>query len=125
MILQIHTILIADDDDNIRGVVARRLILDGFEVICATNADEALTLIARCPRISVVVTDIEMPGPMNGLALAEILREHRADMGIVVTSGGILPAEPDLPKSARFIPKPYKCSALSAAISSLIADRMK
>jgi CheY-like chemotaxis protein len=80
-----QTVLIVDDEAVIRLFV--RVILEdaGHEVKEASNADDALRLIAD-DGITVVVTDIDMPGSMDGLALARGVAARWPDIGLVVTS---------------------------------------
>jgi CheY-like chemotaxis protein len=70
----------------------------GFEVVEAGNAGEAIEILEARRDITVVFTDIQMPGPMDG---------RWPPIKIVATSGHVGVAETDLPEGGRFLPKPY------------------
>jgi CheY-like chemotaxis protein len=81
-----HTILVVDDDASVRRVVARALSRCGFCVLEADGPTQALALVGASAEISLVVSDVEMPG-MNGFDLVERLREQRAGMPALFISG--------------------------------------
>ena len=82
-----RTILIVDDEEGIRDVTERILVRNGYEVIVAAGADEAMELADRHPgRIDVVVSDVIMPG-CNGPELVDRLRVARPDIAVVLMSG--------------------------------------
>ena len=84
----------------------------GFKVFEAVNADEAITLLQARPDIQAVVTDIEMPSSMNGIGLAQAVRERWPGLGLMVTSGRVRPGPDDLPAEVAFLGKPT-CSTPS------------
>ena len=98
-------ILVVEDEALIRGFVLEELQDAGFEVVVATNADEAIVILETQIDIRLVFTDIDMPGSMNGMTLAAAVRERWPPIHLVITSGKGQPAE--LPERALFIPKPY------------------
>ena len=71
-------VLLVEDDSIIRMDLLSIIEEAGFEVIEATNADDAILILEARADISVVFTDIEMPGSMNGLKLAFAVRDRRA-----------------------------------------------
>ena len=78
----------------------------GHEVKEASNADDALRLIAA-EGITVLLTDIDMPGSMDGLALARGVAARWPNIGVVVTSGRRLPRPDEMPRETRFLSKPF------------------
>ncbi len=81
------TILIADDEEPLRGFVARGLQLDGHIVDAAADGAEALDmLMADCGRYDLLLTDIRMP-MMDGIALALAAARERPDMPILLMTG--------------------------------------
>jgi CheY-like chemotaxis protein len=88
----------------------------GFKVFEAVNADEAIALLQARSDVQVVVTDIEMPGSMNGLELARAVRVRWPGVGIVVTSGRVRPWSDDLMGGVVFLSKPYLPDAVIGAI---------
>jgi DNA-binding NtrC family response regulator len=90
----------------------------GFTVIEATTADEAWAVLEdRSGGIEVLFTDIEMPGSMNGFALASRVSERWPHIRLVMTSGRCRPAKRDVPDHGEFVPKPYMADQLLAAFN--------
>jgi CheY-like chemotaxis protein len=69
-----QVVLIVEDEALVRMTAVDMIEEAGFEILEATNADEAILLLEARLDITVVFTDIEMPGSMNGLRLAEAIR---------------------------------------------------
>jgi CheY-like chemotaxis protein len=100
-------VLVVEDETLVRMFIADFLDEAGFKVIEAVNADEALTVLKALPDVQVVVTDIEMPGPLNGLELARVIQERWPGIGVVISSGRERPGPEDLSEKVAFIAKPY------------------
>jgi DNA-binding NtrC family response regulator len=98
-------VLIVENDVLLRLVTASNLRDAGFEVIEAVNPAEALRILARVP-VDVLFSDIDVPGNMDGLALAQWVRQSQADTRIILTSGAAK-APGDVEEYASFLPKPY------------------
>ena len=79
----------------------------GFPVVEAATADEAWTILTSRSDIGVLFTDIEMPGSMNGFALAGRVAERWPHIRLVITSGRCRPKPHDVPDHGMFVPKPY------------------
>jgi CheY-like chemotaxis protein len=80
-----ETILVVEDDAVIRLVIAGHLRDCGYRVIEAADAEEAVTVLEqRDSRVSVVFTDIEMPGEMDGFALAQWVRRRQPGVEVVL-----------------------------------------
>jgi CheY-like chemotaxis protein len=113
-------VLVVDDDASVRAVGADILADAGFAVLEACNADEALRILAAHPDINVVFSDVEMPGALDGLALASRVSELCPGIGIVLTSGGREIDRLSLPRDGVFVRKPYA----GAVLLRRIADAM-
>jgi CheY-like chemotaxis protein len=100
-------VLIVEDEFLLRMDAVDMIGAAGFEVVEAGNADEAIEILEARPDITVVFTDIQMPGSMDGLKLARAVRGRWPPIKIVATSGRAHIAETDLPEGGRFLPKPY------------------
>jgi DNA-binding NtrC family response regulator len=82
-----ETILVVDDDESVRHVVAVSLQSFGYRVLEASSGQEALDVSRRYEgRIELLVTDVVMPG-MNGLELARQIMELRPEVRVIVMSG--------------------------------------
>jgi CheY-like chemotaxis protein len=91
----------------------------GFNVVEAGNADEAIAILEARPDIRVVFTDIQMPGSMDGLKLAQFVRGRWPPIKIVATSGHAGVRETDLPEGGRFVPKPYDSTQVAGVLRDL------
>lgn len=100
-------ILVVEDEALIRLSTADTLRDQGWDVRESANAAEALQVLEQCDAVALIFTDIDMPGAMNGLALARAVSERWPPVIIVITSGMNQPADDELPAGATFIPKPY------------------
>ena len=107
-------ILLVEDEPLILMDIELQLQQVGHEVISAGNADSAIEVLDS-QVIDVVLTDIDMPGSMDGLMLAAAVRDRWPPIQIVVMSGKRRPTPDELPIRARFIEKPlYKSDLLKA-----------
>lgn len=111
-------VLIVDDEPLIRMDLGEMARDAGYAVLEASDADEAVRLLETHAAIRILVTDIEMPGSMNGLRLAAAVRERWPPVVIIVTSGRIQPATAELPADTVFLGKPYDATAMSAALDT-------
>src|SRR6187399_2890330 len=100
-------VLIVEDELLLRIDAAEMIKAAGFEVVEAANADQAIEVLEARRDITVVFTDIQMPGSMDGLKLARAVRGRWPPIKIVATSGLVDVGEKDLPEGGRFLAKPY------------------
>lgn len=114
-------VLLVEDDTLVRIVAAEVMIDAGFRVVEAEHAAAALRLIAEGLTPDVLVTDVKMPGSIDGFALAQIIASRWPDTGIIVCSGHAMPAPGDLPDGAHFLGKPYVPTRLVALIKTLVS----
>lgn len=87
--LRANQILLVEDEVLIRLNVADELRIAGFTVLEASVPEEALKILFSSAEIGLVVTDIRMPGAMDGIALAEIVRRDYPHIKIAFLSGNI------------------------------------
>jgi CheY-like chemotaxis protein len=114
------TVLIVEDDELVRELGVEFLSDAGFEVLEAGNGEEALSLLESNPKIGVLFTDINMPGPLDGVTLASIAAVRWPHLVIIIGSGNVLPRSGALPRGITFIRKP--CAPES--VIQLIRERM-
>jgi DNA-binding NtrC family response regulator len=99
-------IIIVDDEPLIR-MYARQIVEQaGYTAVEAANADQALQLLAD-DGVTALVTDVQMPGSMDGLDLARSVKASWPEIAVVVMSGRQLPRPSELPENARFLSKPF------------------
>ena len=113
-----HTVLIVEDDDELRDLLVQCLC-DDFDIIVATNADEGVA-VARMQRPSLVLCDLNMPGK-NGLHTIDAIRRDAilANIPIILMSGQQPPAEAAR-HSVPFLPKPFQCQTLVDAVKTVL-----
>jgi two-component system, response regulator PdtaR len=112
-------VLIVEDEYLIRMDAIDMIESAGFDVVEAANADDAIAILEARFDITVVFTDIQMPGSMDGLKLAAAVRSRWPPIHIVATSGLIKVTEDDLPRGSQFLPKPYSASQIVRAVRDL------
>ena len=103
-----HVVIVAEDEPLILMAIVDHLIGEGFSVLEARHAEEALAILAIDPAVvHILFTDVQMPGEMDGVALSHHVKTHWPWIGLLVTSGHLVPEVDDLPQGCRFLRKPY------------------
>ena len=115
-------VLLAEDDVDVRTVVRMQLSELGCAVVEAENGAEAADMVENIPAIALVISDVVMPGAMDGRALARFVRRFRPDLPVVLMSGFAesqheLGVDGDLP----LLSKPFSRDKLLAALRPLAA----
>ncbi|UJW74586.1 response regulator [Rhizobium sp. SL42] len=111
-------LLVVEDDGLIRLDLVDILVDAGFDVVDAANADEAMAVFQNTVDIAALLTDIDMPGSMNGLELANHIHGQAPACKIIVISGRYHPDMHLLPSGSRFLTKPLS----EAAVGRIFAD---
>lgn len=81
------TVLVVEDETLIRLLVGDSLRDEGFDVVAAPAAADAIALLESGQRIDFVFTDVMMPGGMNGIGLADWIRRHHPRLPVAFASG--------------------------------------
>jgi CheY-like chemotaxis protein len=102
------TVLVVEDEMLVLLTICEGLASEGYAVLTAANADEAIKVLESHNDINAVFTDIEMPGSMDGLRLAAAVRDRWPPIKIVVTSGKSRPRDAQMPPNTQFVDKPYQ-----------------
>ena len=112
-------VLVVEDEPIIRLGIVSSIEDAGHAVIEAANADEAISRLVANSEVHVVVTDVDMPGSMDGIRLAHYVRRRWPPIQLLVISGkvGVTPGE--LPDGARFMSKPFQEPQLISTIEAL------
>lgn len=119
-----ETLLVVEDDQSVRHLARGILEAQGYEVLTASNGEEALRVINQSQeqRISLVITDVIMP-LMNGTVMAEWLKETYPELNILFTSGytgEAISREGILETGVAFLPKPYSRSTLVYKVREML-----
>ena len=112
--------LLVEDEPLVRLTQVDILREAGFWVLEAEDADEAFETMRRRQDVSVVLTDVDMPGSIDGFEFARLVAQGWPEVGVMVISGKALPDEGDLPPSAMFVPKPVYPDVLVEHLNSLL-----
>ena len=115
------TLLIAEDEFIIRLVIAEFLREEGYEVIEAANADEALDIFRSGIPIDLLFTDVRMPGSMDGCELAQLVRAEWPSTSVILTSAYSQALLSARSVSEDFVvPKPYRPQAVLTTIKAVM-----
>jgi len=124
-----ETILLVEDDDQMRRMVRVALGKFGYKVLTARNGVEALKVWEQHgSRVNLLLTDMVMPGGISGIDIAQRLRRLQPGLKVVISSGyapDLLDQTGGLPKSMRFLAKPYRPESLARTVRECldVADR--
>ncbi|WP_431271119.1 response regulator [Dankookia sp. P2] len=112
-----ETVLLVDDETAVRVPTAERLRDLGYHVVEAEDGPKALRLVGEGLRPDVLVTDIGLPGGMDGRAVADELRRQRPDLPVVFATGD---AQVALPDDAVVVAKPFDLDVLVARVDDAL-----
>jgi DNA-binding NtrC family response regulator len=119
-----HTVLIVEDEVLIRMSSAATLEDAGFHILEAANSAQALDMLQEHKEIDVLMTDVSMPGEMNGLGLVALVHRFHPDIRAIVVSGNTSAEDACNAGAIGFLPKPYMAHSLVRAITDLIARNL-
>jgi len=111
-------ILLVEDEPLILRSTADLLIDDGYDVAECTGCEEALARLEAEPDTAVLVTDLNVAGPGDGMTLARVAAERWPHLRIVMVSGALRPPQGSYPERAIFFTKPYAPGALLHVVKS-------
>ena len=110
-------VLLVEDEVLVRLAACDGLEAAGFDVIEAMDAEEALGVLGARSDVGVLFTDVNMPGALDGLDLADEVHRRWPMIKLVVTSGRTL--ERTVPDDGVFIAKPYSLKALTDVVADV------
>lgn len=115
-----RTILVVEDEENIRNLIVSVLGSAGYSLLQAANGSDALELCTHCPRrVDLLITDCAMP-LMSGLELVRRVNISRPEMRVILLSG----KNPDTLRKIRgvaVLPKPFTIKGLLAKITDVLS----
>lgn len=111
-------VLFVEDEPLVRDSIIPELEDAGFEVVAAESGDEASYILPKMRRIDLLLTDIRMPGRIDGWALAEIARCRRPNLPVIYASG-LAPQRASEVEGSLFLAKPYRVGEILNAIEEL------
>ena len=108
------------EDENLVRMVAMELVEEaGFQALEAANADEAIETLERTGAVDILLTDVRMPGSMDGLRLVSIVRRRWPYTKIIVASGHGGLEEAEAAGADRFFRKPFAAQALIGTLQEM------
>ena len=109
-------VMIVDDEAPVRTSIAAMLDLEGYAVVEARTGDEAIEIMRR-QGVDAVISDIRMPGPVDGLGLADWMANNAPAVALLLMSGKRRPAAlKQLPPATQFLQKPFRMQDLLSAL---------
>jgi DNA-binding LytR/AlgR family response regulator len=93
----------------------------GFEAVEARSADQAIEILQERKDIRIVFTDIDMPGSMNGMRLAAMVRDRWPPIEIIIVSGHVKLGKDDMPPRSVFYSKPYDAAKIAAQLHLMVS----
>lgn len=114
-------ILLVEDDEFVRSVVTAQLSTLGYRVLTAADAGEALAALERGEPADLLMTDVLMPGPMDGYALAAQVRRRRPELPVLYASGSAVERDDAGTPAAPSLQKPYGLRELDAKVREALA----
>lgn len=116
-------VLLVEDDDDVRETMRGQLVDLGLQVVEACSADEAADLLDALENLALVVSDVIMPGKLNGVGLADLVERTRPGVGVVLVSGFAESDENANPAAGRIIlRKPWDKADLRRALRRSLND---
>ena len=116
-----ETVLLVDDEDSVRAVVAEHLREFGYTVLEVADGAAALRQLRLGARVDVLVTDVGLPGGLNGRQVADAARERRPDLPVLFITGyadGALDSQ--LAPGMEVIGKPFALDALATRVRTML-----
>lgn len=117
------TVLVVDDEPGLLDVAVSYLEELGFSVLASSRGDEALLRLSEHPEVDLLITDIVMPGQMNGVTLVAEVRKNYPDIKVVYVSGfpsGLIEDKSGVKMDAPLLNKPYNRDSLASTVAKVL-----
>ena len=116
-------IVLVVEDEMVRRMRAVDIVEDaGFKSLEAVNADEALAILESRSDISLLFTDIQMPGSLDGLKLAHAVHKRWPAIKIILVSGQVNLSDAEKPADSRFFGKPLETDQIITEIQGMVGN---
>lgn len=115
-----RVVLVVEDEMLLRMRAVDMVEDAGFTPVEAVDADQAVAILESRSDVALLLTDIQMPGSMDGLKLAHAVRERWPPIKIILVSGQLKLANIDIPADSRFFGKPLEAREMIAELQNMI-----
>jgi two-component sensor histidine kinase/CheY-like chemotaxis protein len=119
---EVPNVLVVEDEMVLRMRAADIVEDAGFHPVEAVNADEALSILESRSDISLLFTDIQMPGSMDGLKLAHAVHDRWPAIKIILVSGQVSPSDAERPVHSRFFGKPLGVEQMITELQAMVGE---
>jgi CheY-like chemotaxis protein len=117
----VPAVVLVVEDEMILRMRAVDMVEDaGYTSVEAVDADDAVAILESRSDVALLFTDIQMPGSMDGLRLAQAVHERWPPIRIILVSGQLKPANIDIPADSRFFAKPFEDGDMIAEMRDMI-----
>ena len=113
-------VLVVEDQYLLQMAALELVESAGFTGVGVSNADEAIKILEARQDIRIVLTDVEMPGTMDGVKLAHFIRESWPPVHLIIVSGKAVLQESHMPVGTKFYSKPYEDETIIAELQRLM-----
>jgi two-component sensor histidine kinase len=118
--IEVPNVLIVEDEMVLRMRAVDIVEDAGFRPVEAVNADEAMSILEARSDISLLFTDIQMPGSMDGLKLAHAVHDRWPSIKIILVSGQVKPSDAEKPEDSRFFGKPLGVAQMITELQEMV-----
>src|SRR4051812_23397934 len=118
--IAVPNVLIVEDEMVLRMRAVDIVEDAGFRAVEAVNADQAMSILESRSDISLLFTDIQMPGSMDGLKLAHAVHDRWPAIKIILVSGQVNPTDAERPADSRFFGKPLSVEQMITELQAMV-----
>jgi CheY-like chemotaxis protein len=118
-----ETVLVVEDDPEVAAISRTLLEQLGYKTLLAADAQHVLEVLASVPTIDLILSDVMMPGGMNGVELARMDRRRYPHLGVLLTTGYSGGAQEAVRAGMPLISKPYHLGNLGRLIREALVQR--
>src|SRR5277367_4699350 len=116
----VPNVLVVEDEMLLRMRAVDIVEDAGFNPVEAISADQAISILEARSDISLLFTDIQMPGSMDGLKLAHAVHDRWPSIKIILVSGQVKPSDAEKPEDSRFFGKPLSVEQMIAELQEMV-----
>lgn len=118
------TLLVVEDDDDVRDLAVTVLREEGYRVLQAANGGVAMVMLDQDLPIDLLFTDVVMPGGPDGFELANLAKQRRPELKVLYTTGyaGLARATKAMPIHGKILNKPYRPAEITSEVRELLGS---